>query len=156
MPLCLLCLQHALQPRSCPTKPENPFTPSSLIFYLSSLTPLPIPRLAALKSIFILMCTSSGTYPCKPRFGNYWATLHYITLSSFQTPLSPKVTSGASTITCYTKYCPPAITQASYSAMHGKYTTQKENQLHSGTNCSSTHNIISRGTTQTRPNKSII
>ena len=29
-------------------------------------------------------------------------------LPSFQTPLTPKVTSGASTITCYTKYSPPA------------------------------------------------
>ena len=35
-------------------------------------------------------------------------TLHYITLSAFQTPPTPKVTSGASTITCYTKYSPPA------------------------------------------------
>ena len=33
-------------------------------------------------------------------------TLH--TLSAFQTPPTPKVTSGASTITCYTKYSPPA------------------------------------------------
>ena len=33
--------------------------------------------------------------------------LHYITLSSFKTPLTPKVTSGASTITCYTKSGPP-------------------------------------------------
>ena len=35
-------------------------------------------------------------------------SLHYITLSAFQTPPTPKVTSGASTITCYTKYSPPA------------------------------------------------
>ena len=34
--------------------------------------------------------------------------IHKLTLSSFQTPLTPKVTSGASTITCYTKYSPPA------------------------------------------------
>ena len=39
---------------------------------------------------------------------SHHTTLHYITLSSFQTPLTPKVTSGASTITCYTKYSPPA------------------------------------------------
>ena len=38
----------------------------------------------------------------------HYPTLHYITLSAFQTPLTPKVTSGASTITCYTKYSPPA------------------------------------------------
>ena len=31
-----------------------------------------------------------------------------ITLSAFQTPPTPKVTSGASTITCYTKYSPLA------------------------------------------------
>ena len=30
--------------------------------------------------------------------------LHYITLTPFQTPPTPEVTSGASTITCYTKY----------------------------------------------------
>ena len=35
-------------------------------------------------------------------------TLHYITLSAIQMPPTPKVTSGASTITCYTKYNPPA------------------------------------------------
>ena len=33
---------------------------------------------------------------------------HYITLSAFQKPPTPKVTSGASTITCYTKYSPLA------------------------------------------------
>ena len=39
---------------------------------------------------------------------------HYITLSAFQTPPTPKVTSGASTIiTCYTKYSPPASYTAS-------------------------------------------
>ena len=38
----------------------------------------------------------------------YYITLHYITLPAFQTPPTPKVTSGASTITCYTKYSPPA------------------------------------------------
>ena len=47
-----------------------------------------------------------------------WYTLHYITLSSFQTPLTPKVTSGASTI------------------------AKKKNQLRNGANCSNTHNII--------------
>ena len=31
----------------------------------------------------------------------------YIALSAFQTPLTPKVTGGASTITWYTKYSPP-------------------------------------------------
>ena len=39
---------------------------------------------------------------------HFYGTLHYITLSSFQTPLTPEVTSGASTIICYTKYNPPA------------------------------------------------
>ena len=34
--------------------------------------------------------------------------IHYITVTPFQMPLTPKVTSGASTITCYTKYIPPA------------------------------------------------
>ena len=43
-------------------------------------------------------------------------TLHYITLSAFQTPPTPKVTSGASTITCHTKYSPPPITQVIYTA----------------------------------------
>ena len=33
-----------------------------------------------------------------------YITLHYITLSAFQTPPTPKVIGGASTITCYTKY----------------------------------------------------
>ena len=43
--------------------------------------------------------------------------LNYITLPPFQTPLTPKATSGASTITCYTKYSPPRpSTQASYTA----------------------------------------
>ena len=41
----------------------------------------------------------------QPYFGNF---PDYITLSAFQTPPTPKVTSGASTITCYTKYSPPA------------------------------------------------
>ena len=36
----------------------------------------------------------------------YYITLHYII--AFQTPPTPKVTSGASTITCYTKYSPLA------------------------------------------------
>ena len=47
----------------------------------------------------------------------YWL-VHYITLSAFQTPPTPKVTSGASTITCYTKYSPPT-TQASYTQQVG-------------------------------------
>ena len=38
----------------------------------------------------------------------HYITLHYITITAFQTPPTPKVTSGASTITCYTKYSPPA------------------------------------------------
>ena len=38
----------------------------------------------------------------------------HITLSSFQTPLTLKVTSGASTIACYTKYSP----QTSHGSMH--------------------------------------
>ena len=68
-------------------------------------------------------------------------TLPYITLPSFQTQLTPKVTSGASTITCYTKYSPPAQ-HAGY--LHNKSgTTKKEIQLRSGANCSNTHNIIS-------------
>ena len=36
----------------------------------------------------------------------HYITLHYITLSAFQTPPTHKVTSGASTITWYTKYSP--------------------------------------------------
>ena len=46
---------------------------------------------------------------CITRLKNqYNITLHYITLLAFPTPPTPKVTSGASTITCYTKYSPPA------------------------------------------------
>ena len=37
---------------------------------------------------------------------SHYITLHYITLSAFQTPPTPKVTGGASTITCYMKYSP--------------------------------------------------
>ena len=62
------------------------------------------------------------------------AVLHYITSLSFQMPLAPKVTTGASTIgTCYKKYCPPAQSG----------TSKKENLLRSGANCSKTHSIIS-------------
>ena len=82
----------------------------------------------------------------------HYITLHYITLhttlSAFQTPPTPKVTSGASTITCYTEYSPPAQ-HAGYSYIAIKSgTTKKENQLCSGADCSNadcsnTHNIIS-------------
>ena len=67
---------------------------------------------------------------------------HYITLSSFQMPLTPKVTRGASTITCYMKYSPPGPARRLATQQVG--TTKKENQLCSGANCSNTHNIISR------------
>ena len=63
------------------------------------------------------------------------------TSSSFQTPLTPKVTSSASTITCYTKYSPPAQHAGQLHSKSG--TTKKENQLCSSANCSNTHNIIS-------------
>ena len=67
--------------------------------------------------------------------------IHYITLSAFRTPPTPKVTSGASTITCYTKYSPLAQHAGQLHSKSG--TTKKENQLCSGANCSNTHNINS-------------
>ena len=54
---------------------------------------------------------SFGLFGFENRATEIWITnitLHYITLSAFQTLPIPKVTSGASTITCYTKYSPPA------------------------------------------------
>ena len=67
----------------------------------------------------------------RPHWDHY--TLHFIKLSAFQMPPTPKLTSGASTITCYTKYSPPA---QHASQLHSKSgTTKKENQLCSSTNC---------------------
>ena len=90
------------------------------------------------KNIGPTITSSTFVYKISKTF-NY-TTLHYITLSAFQTPPTPKVTSGASTITCYTKYSPPAQHAGQLHSKSG--TTKKENQLCSGANCSNTHNII--------------
>ena len=62
-------------------------------------------------------------------------TLHYITLSAFQTPPTPKVDQYCINNNMLYEIQPTRPAQSG--------TTKKENQLCSGANCSSTHNIIS-------------
>ena len=47
------------------------------------------------------LITTSNTLSSPHKPHSHHITLHYITLSAFQTPPTSKVTSGASTITCY-------------------------------------------------------